>query len=70
MAAVPVSGGMTHDLKTRGVAGLYAMLEAAIMSLACQAQCAYPKRDYPTERLQLGLAPLLESKSLSALAAA
>jgi hypothetical protein len=51
MGAVPVSGGIVQALKAGDVAGLYDTLEAAITSLACQAQRVYPKRDHPTGRL-------------------
>jgi hypothetical protein len=53
-------GNLVEALKRGDVAGLYAALEAAIMSLACHAQRAHPKRDRQTGRSQLGLAPCFE----------
>ncbi|HSF34091.1 MAG TPA: hypothetical protein VLK82_27005 [Candidatus Tectomicrobia bacterium] len=62
--AVHVVGRMRQALQTGAVPGLSDAIEAAIMSLACHAQRAHPKRDRHTGRAQLGLEPLFGSEAL------
>src|SRR2546426_4630418 len=70
MCAGHVLGEIVQALKARDVGRLYTALEAAITYLACHAQRAHPKRDRQTGRLQLGLAPLMESHDVIELAEA
>ena len=64
MCAVHVLGGIVQAVKIGDVARLYNAIEAALMSLACHAQRAHPKRDRHTGRSQLGLEPLFGSNDL------
>ena len=64
MGAIPVLGTLVEAFKRGDLAGLYAALETALTSLACQAQRAHPKRERQTGRAQLGLAPYFENDGM------
>jgi len=70
MCATHVLGDVVEALKTGNVTRLLKALEAAIMSLACHAQRAHPKRDQRRGRSQLGLEPLFESDNVTEFAEA
>ena len=55
MGAIHILGDVVDAFKRGDVVELHAALEAAILSLACHAQRAHPKRDQQTGRAQLGL---------------
>jgi hypothetical protein len=70
MCAIHVVGHLVEAFKHGDLAGVYAALETAITSLACQAQRAHPKRDRQTGRAQLGLEPYCENDGMSEFAEA
>jgi hypothetical protein len=59
---------VVQALKPGDVPGLSDALEAALTSLACQAQRTHPARERQTGRAQWGLAPLLRSDEVNACA--